>query len=74
MTKEQTKAAVELVYAVAEAIRSLGSVPSGHLYSRLMGHITLDEYNHIIGVLKNTGLVTESAFVLTWTGPKLEAK
>lgn len=62
-------AAVEIIMAVAEAIRSLKSVPSGHLYARLMGSLTLDDYQSIIGVLKRTGLVSESGHLLTWTGP-----
>lgn len=64
-------AAVEIIMAVAEAIRSLKSVPSGHLYARLMGSMTLDDYQAVIGVLKRTGLVSESAHLLTWTGPVL---
>ena len=29
--------AVRIAHAVAEAIRELGEIPSGHLYARLMG-------------------------------------
>lgn len=31
-------------------------------------------YEGIINTLKNAGLVSESAHLLTWIGPKLEAK
>jgi len=56
--------------AVGEAIRDLGSVPSGHLYARLMGHMDLDTYNKLIGLLKQANLVEESNHLLTWVGPK----
>lgn len=62
-------AALSMVAAVAEAIRELGSVPSGHLCARLMNHMDLAAYQRMIGHLKNAGLVSESADLLTWTGP-----
>lgn len=55
--------------AIAEAIRKLGTVPSGHLYASLMGHLSLDQYQQIIGRLKRAGLVSESYHELTWIGP-----
>lgn len=67
MTKSE--AAVSAVLAVAEAIRSLGSVPSGHLYAQLMGHLTLEQYTSIIGALKGAGVVTEQNHLLTWKEP-----
>jgi len=56
--------------AVGEAIRDLGSVPSGHLYAQLMGRMDLDTYNKLIGLLKQANLVEESNHLLTWVGPK----
>jgi hypothetical protein len=55
---------------VAETIRDLGQVPSGHLYAGLMGTITLDQYQTIIGILKEAGVVEECNHLLTYTGPK----
>jgi hypothetical protein len=70
MTKEQVRAALEVTRAVAEAIRDLGEVPSGHLYARLLGTLSLEQYEAIIGVLKRTRLVEEdSSHVLRWIGP-----
>ena len=63
---EKQKAALEIIQAVADTIKELGSVPSGHLYAQLMGHLNLDQYNQIIGVLKSSGLVSESNHLLTW--------
>ena len=60
-TKEQqTEAVVEIIKAVADAIRELKRVPSGHLYARLMGHMDLDQYNLIIGLLINAGLIEKT--------------
>jgi hypothetical protein len=69
MNNEATKAKIKLqALAIAEAIRELGSVPSGHLYARLMGQLAIEEYNAIIAVLKGAELVTEEAHVLSWIG------
>lgn len=64
----QVNAAVQIVVAVGQAIRDLKSVPSGHLYAQLMGRMSLETYNKVIGVLKNTGAVKEENHVLTWVG------
>lgn len=66
---DKNKAALQIAVAVAEAIRDLGEVPNGHLYARLMGRMSLDAYNAIIGALKGAGLVKEESHVLTWIGP-----
>ena len=65
------KAAFEIVKAVADCIRELKTIPSGHLYARLMesGNIELDDYYGIINVLKNTGLVCEENNLLIWVEP-----
>lgn len=55
--------------AVSEAIRDLGSVPSGHLYARLISYMQLPTYNALIDSLKRQGLVSEKAHLLTWVGP-----
>tara|TARA_Y100000310_G_scaffold338575_1_gene428584 strand:+ start:1160 stop:1372 length:213 start_codon:yes stop_codon:yes gene_type:complete len=65
---EKTEAAIKLLRSVAEAIRDLGEVPSGELYARLMEFLSLDEYNKVIGVLKKTGLITETNYLLKWKG------
>ena len=71
MNKSEAKAAVAVVAAVGEAIRGLGSVPSGHLYAQLMGKMNLDQYNQVIGILKRAGLVSESFHELKWVGPEV---
>ncbi len=66
----QTKAALHILMAVADSIRELGQVPSGHLYTMLLGKLDLNQYDMLIGILKRSGLVKESTgHLLTWTGP-----
>ena len=60
------KAAFEVLKAVADAIREIGSVPSGHLYACLMSDLSLDQYEQVIATLKQAGLITESHCLLTW--------
>lgn len=58
--------AVNILQGVAEAIREVGEVPSGVLYSRLMGIMSLQQYEKIIGILKGAGVVAESGCLLRW--------
>lgn len=66
----QAEAYVEVVKSVADAIRALGSVPSGHLYANsCMQFMTLNTYTQIIETLKTARLVEEHNHLLTWVGP-----
>ena len=67
-TQNDVKAALGILRAVADAIRELGEVPSGHLYAHLMSKLSLEQYEQVIGVLKQAGLITESNHLLTWVG------
>jgi hypothetical protein len=74
VTNTEVKAAFGILQAVAEAIRELGEVPSGHLYANLMSKLTLAQFEQVLGVLKGAGLVRESnAHLLTWIGPEATA-
>ena len=68
-TQQETEIALKILRAVAEAIRELGNVPSGHLYARLMDKLTLDQYNKVINCLVKAKMVTNSNHLLTWVGP-----
>ena len=69
VTTQRVEAGLQVVRAMAEAIRDLGSVPSGHLYARLMGRMDLQSYEGLIGILVRSGLVTQDAsHVLHWVG------
>ncbi len=67
-SKSEVNAAVQVVVAVGEAIKSLGSVPSGHLYAQLMGRMSLETYNKVIALLVKTGAVKNENHLLTWVG------
>ena len=70
-TRRQLEAAIQALKALAEIIRHAGEVPSGELYARLMGRVTLDDYTRLVETLKRAGLVTETpGHLLRWTGPK----
>ena len=69
MTQTLTRAQA-ITAIVADAIRELGEVPSGELYAHLMGVLNIEQYNGIIAVLKQSGLVSESRHMLTWNGKK----
>ena len=66
MKTSEIKAGLEVIKAIAEAIREAKSIPSGTLYAVLMGKLSLEQYEKIISILINAGLVTESGHVLTW--------
>jgi hypothetical protein len=67
---DRVKQAVTLLLAVADAIKELGSVPSGCLYASLMQTgMSLETYTRIINVLKKQNLVVEHHHLLTWVGP-----
>lgn len=69
----QRRAQLSAAVAIAEAIRDLKEVPSGHLYARVNQYMNLDAYNGIISALKTAGLVKEQNFLLTWIGPNKKA-
>ena len=72
-TQEQAKAVISAIMAVSEAIRQAGSIASGTIYAACCGSMTLGDYQAILKVLKNAGLVKENGFnLLTWTGPNIE--
>ena len=67
----EIKAALNIVRAIADTIKELGSIPSGKLYSQLAGHLSLSQYKSILHVLKTSGLVSEApSHLLTWEGDK----
>jgi hypothetical protein len=47
-----------------------GGVPSGHLYAALMGRMGLDDYENLIGLAKQAGLVVEARSHLLTLTPK----
>lgn len=71
-TFREMRAALDVVAALAEVIREVGSIPSGHLYAQVMGQLSIGQYERIVGLLKRAGVIEERGHVLTWVGPALE--
>jgi hypothetical protein len=70
-TTSEALAVVRVAHAIAESIRELGEIPSGHLYARLMGIMDLGQYEQVIGLLIDTRLVErDRSHLLRWIGPK----
>jgi len=66
-TEKEVNAAAKCVVFIAELIRELGEIPSGHLYAQLIGRVTLDQYNSLISIVKKTFPVKEVNHNLIWT-------
>lgn len=68
ITKSDVETALQIVRVVADAIRELGSVPSGHLYARVCGHFSLAQYQSILDTLVRAQLIKVENHLITWTG------
>lgn len=68
--KASVKAFVLATGAIAEAIRELGEIPSGHLYAQVMSRMTLPTYEAIIDRLIGAELVSRQNHLLKWIGPQ----
>ncbi len=74
-SEDQIRKGLELIKLVGDSIRQLckvrdGSYPSGELYAQLTGHMSLEEYQRIIDILKDARLITVKHNLLTWVGPQ----
>ena len=70
ITREEIAAGLQIVRAVADSIKELGTSPAGPLYAVLMGRgVTLAGFEQIISILTRAGLVAKHGDMLTWTGP-----
>ncbi len=73
-TTKQIAAYLETIRAIADTVQELGSVPAGHLYARLMGVMSLETFNGMIGTLTSAGLVKQNAsHLIVWTGHRPHA-
>lgn len=63
---------VEAIRIIAECIREVGSIPSGHLYAMLIAHgIDMKTYDDIIDTLQGANLIQCARHELVWIGPTL---
>jgi hypothetical protein len=62
---------LDKIRVIANAIKEAGSIPNGHLYAMVMEAYTFEEYEKVITVLKNAGIVYElTTHMLIWKGLK----
>jgi len=65
-TKEQLVAGLNTLRALADTVKELGEVPSGHLYNVVMGIMDLQAYEKAISLLVGSGIVRRRGNVLVW--------
>lgn len=65
-TRAQLSAYLDGIKALADMVKVKGSIPSGHLYAMVMGHIDLSCYENMIGVLIRADVIRKTGDVLTW--------
>ena len=69
ITKDQIAGATGILIAIADTIRELKRIPSGHLYALLMPKMSLSQYEEVIGILERAGLVRKTpGHELVWVG------
>jgi hypothetical protein len=71
ITRNQAASALAITSTIAGAIRSLGSIPSGHLYAQLMGKLSLAQYESCIGLLVKIKLIKIENHLITWVGKEV---
>lgn len=72
-TKQELKAGLSVVLAVAEAIREAGEFPAGTLYAVLTGRVDIQGFDKIVSIITGSGLVEKRGDLLRWVGPEVRA-
>jgi len=57
---------ITTIRVIAEAIKEAKRIPSGTLYSLLMGKMSLQTYEKVIEILTKTGMVENKNHELIW--------
>ncbi len=69
-----THALYRVVFTVAETIREVREVPSGHLYACLCDRVALADYQTVLGVLSRARLIEVTrSHMIRWIGPEVAA-
>lgn len=68
VTAQEVQAVIETVKAVNDAIKELGTIPSGLLYAHLMGVMDIHTYNRIIELLQRAGTIKVRNHLITYCG------
>lgn len=65
-TANELKAGLAALRALADAIRELKQIPSGHLYAQVMAYFSLEAYEKAIRMLCNAGVIRKDGDLLKW--------
>jgi len=69
VTLNEVKAVISICRTLADTIKELGEVPSGHLYARVSDILSLANYHSAIGFLEKAGLIeVRDNMLLVWKG------
>lgn len=66
VTTNQLQAGLAALRAIADAVRELKQVPSGHIYAAVMGTMDINAYEKAIGLLCNSGVIRKNGDLLVW--------
>lgn len=66
MNPQEAKAGLAMIQAVAETIREFGTCPTGPMYAALMGRVSLEGFEKILGILERAGLIKRDGNMVTW--------
>lgn len=69
---ETLRATVQIALALMEVVKASGGIPSGHLYARICDRVGIEDYTILIAQLVQAGLIDDTNYYLTYTGPKDE--
>lgn len=64
---------LKLLEVLTGVLHEVGEVPSGTVYSALIGKVTLADYEAVLAQMKRLGLIKVENHLIRWTGPKFEA-
>jgi hypothetical protein len=64
--ESKSEHALKIVQIIAEVIRECSPVVSGHLYAMVMSHISYNDFNSALLLLKRINLIRELDNELFW--------
>lgn len=65
LTKQQFTATVEILKGMIEAVQqSPNGLPSGHLYAHCLSHMSLQQYEALLGIMIKSGKVKKQGDLL----------
>lgn len=68
VSPQDVRASLDILSAVALALKTLGTVPDGEFYARVCGHVSHEQYEAIIATLIRTKFISRDNHVISWKG------